>query len=784
MALENTILAGQPNAEYSDGLEYEEAKPDIEEQSRSIIDRLGTLAQEQVVARNHIEIRWLENLRAYHGFYDPEIEAQLRDAKQSRAFIKITGAKTRALVARLYDLIFPTDDRNWSIEPTPVPKLARELADAEQAAKNAAEEANKAVAGNDNQKEQAAVDIGRDEAGRAGAAKQIIEKMTKASKLMQEEMDDQLVESLYPQECRKLITDAGKLGTGILKGPVVHTAARGNWFFDEELKQWRMDTDEEIRPRIKRVNPWAFFPDMSAQTIDEAEFTFERYLWSKKELRKMVKSHGFNEHAIRRLLREDRGINTGIASGLTYIAQLRSIAKDEAAPIKGRYVGWEYHGPLECSEVATLLRAMGQEDIANEYENRADPLDEMSVVAYFCDGELLKIAPEYPLDSGETLYSVFNVVDSEACIFGYGVPHLMDSTQAALNAAWRMGLDNSAYSVKPQIAFDKEHIQPADNDWNMAPGKIWLRVKGGTATDGKVPIEFFNVPNNMQEIMMIVRLCMEFADIESGVPMPQQGEQGAHTTQTVGGMAILQNASNIVFRAIVKNFDDGIITPTMRRLYDWNMQFTKREDIKGDMQVDARGTSVLLVKEVQASNLMVIISGLMANPTFAMMIKPYEAITKLFQSMMIKPADLLITEEEYEEAIQAQAQAEAEAAANGAQDPATITAQARIQSAEITAASRKESDLMAFEIEKIRQQTALISLAEHSNLTLEDLRNRLNIKAIEQEGKERMMAAEIGAERSMAEAARANGETPKGSGGYVSGGTQPTGDSVMSKDPT
>jgi hypothetical protein len=249
-------------------------------------------------------------------------------------------------------------------------------------------------------------------------------------------------------------------------------------------------------------------------------------------------------------------------------------------------------------------------------------------------------------------------------------------------------------------------------------------------------------------------------------------------------MAILQNASNIVFRAIVKNFDDGIITPTMRRLYDWNMQFTKRDEIKGDMQVDARGTSVLLVKEVQASNLMVIISGLMANPTFAMMIKPYEAITKLFQSMMIKPADLLITEEEYEEAIQAQAQAEAEAAANGAQDPATITAQARIQSAEITAASRNESDLISFEIEKIRQQTALISLAEHSNLTLEDLRNRLNLKAIEQEGKERMMAAEIGAERSMAEAARANGETPKGSGGYVSGGTEPTGDSVMSKDPT
>jgi hypothetical protein len=296
-----------------------------------------------------------------------------------------------------------------------------------------------------------------------------------------------------------------------------------------------------------------------------------------------------------------------------------------------------------------------------------------------------------------------------------------------------------------------------------------------------VPIEFFNVPNNMQEIMTIIRLCMEFADIESGVPMPQQGEQGAHTTQTVGGMAILQNASNIVFRAIVKNFDDGIITPTMRRLYDWNMQFNEREDIKGDMQVDARGTSVLLVKEVQAANLMVIITGLMANPVFAAMIKPYEAITKLFQSMMIKPDDLLIGEEQYMELMQQQAEAEA-AAAEQQQDPAIITAQARIESAQIQAASRKASDENQVVIEQIRQRTALISLAEQTNMTLEELNTRLNLKAIEQEGKERMMAAEIGAEQAIAEAARANGEVPKGSGGYVSGGSDTTKvDSVMAE---
>lgn len=766
--MEQPILAGRPNQSDEEVFE-QEAPIDIEDQCRSIVDRLSTLAQEQVTSKNFIEERWLENMRAYHGFYDPSTETALKDAKQSRAFIKITGAKTRALKARLFDLIFPTDDRNWGIGPTPVPKLSKEVREAEAIARDAADRANRAAASGNPEMEQAAIEVGNDQAGRAQAAKQEVAAMRKASDLMQEEMDDQLVESQYPQECRKLIDDGAKLGTGILKGPMVNLSTRGRWLPSDGGFELRQSQDPQ--PRMKRVDPWSFFPDMSARNIEEAEFTFERYLWSKKQLRKMVKTHGFNANAVRRLLDENSSSTTlaNMPTGMSYLSQLRSISRDEALPIKGRMVGWEYHGPLECTEVATLLRAVGEEEAAQEYERRDDPLDEMNVVAFFCNGELLKIAPEYPLDSGETLYSVFNVVEAEGCIFGYGVPHLIDSTQAALNASWRMGLDNSAFSVKPQSVMDKDQIQPADGDWNMSPGKLWLRVKGGTQSDGKIPIEFFNVPNNMEEIVMIIRLCMEFVDLESGIPMPQQGEQGAHTTQTVGGMAILQNAANVVFRAVVKNFDDGIITPTMRRLYDWNMQHNPRNEIKGDMQVDARGTSVLLVKEVQAQNLMVIITGLMADPRFQTMLKPYEAITKLFQSMMIKPDDILVSEEDYQEAMrQAQEQ-------GPPPDPVIINAQSRIEAAQIQAKSRETSDETSLMIEQIRQRTALVDLASRENLSLEELRGKLGIEKEKIASGERKMAFEAGVEKSMADEARARGEQPTGSGGFISAGSKPNG---------
>ena len=758
--MEQPNIAGAPNP--PSFVIGQQSERQLEEKARNIINRLAQQAQEQVSLRQHIEYRWLERIRQYYGFYDQTIEADLKEKKQSRAYIKITGAKTRAMKARLFDLVFPTDDRNWAIEPTPVPKLTREMREAQGHAKQAAEKANRAQDLGNMEEVAAAVEYGNDQANLAASASMEMEKFQRSADLMQEEMDDQLVECGYPQQSRLLIADGCKIGTGVLKGPMVMDGGRGRW--QQAGDSYALVQSDAPRPKIRRVDPWSFFPDMSARNIDEAEFTYERYLWTKSQLRKMVKTHGFSADAVRRLLTEKTGTLTGTPLGMEYIAHLRSIAKDEGAPIKGRFIGWEYHGPLERDEIIILLEALGMEEERLAFAERDDPLEEIRVVAYFCEDELLKIGPEYPLDSGETLYSVFNVDEAEGSIFGYGVGDMLADTQGAANAAWRMGLDNSAYSVKPQVVLDKDQMQPADRDWNMAPGKIWLRVKGQTAPNGKLPVEFFNVPNNMAEIVQIIKLAMEFADIESGIPMPQQGEQGARTTQTVGGMAILQNSANIIFRAIVKNFDDQIITPTMRRLYDWNMQFNPREDIKGDMQVDARGSSVLLVKEVQAQNLLMVVTQLMANPTFAMMMKPYQAVTKLFQSMMIKPGDVLISEDEFEEAQQQAAEAEQP------EDPAVVNAQSRIETAQIQAKSREVENETSLIVEQMRQKTELIKLANAYDLSLEELRTQIGIAQMQEEGKERIIAAEIGTEMEMAEQARARGEDPAGSGGYVSAG--------------
>jgi hypothetical protein len=768
-SVKEPAMAGAPS-EATDAPVLELKDKLYDDKLSQIARRLGTKAQQQVTLKAPVEERWLRAVRMYHGKYDAAFLKALREAGQSTAFVKLARAKTVALEARLFDLMFPTDDRNYSVESTPVPKLADEKKEAELRATNAAAQATQAAG---TSQEQQIVAAGNDEAARAQAATEEIAKATRSAKLMQDEMDDQLIESKYPAECRRGIHDFCLLGPMVLKGPMVNEKTRGRWLplnrpngdpqaqdHEFELKQ-----TEDKRPMVRRVDPWNYFPDMSAACVEECEFHFERYLWTNTDLRRMVKTHGFDPNAVRELLRDDRRDRPTTSPSLNNLILLRSLTDDNSSGmITGRRVGWEYHGPLECEEVCLLLRAMGQDKLADEYERNEDPLNEMRVIVHFCENVVLKIAPEWPLDSGESLYSMANLEEAEGQLFGYGIPSIMEDSQDALNSSWRMALDNGALSVGPQALIAKDEIAPANNAWKFEPRKIWWRIKAGIA-HAPQSIQFFDVPNNMEELAMLIELATKFIDMETGIPQPQAGEE-ARSTPTVGGMAILQSSANIIFRRIVKNLDDGIIAPTMRRLYDWNMQFSSNPDIKGDMQVDARGTSVLLVKEVQAQNLMLVVSNLMANPNIAPMIKAFPAVEKLFQAMMIKPSDVMVSEDDYKKYLDnLQNQPPPKS-------PQEIMAEAQIQRAQIAAESSKLSDQTQQLIAQLRERTAMLDLAAKGEISQAELQAMLAGKKMEIDHKERALVAEAAIDRDNADAARARGETPGGSGGDFNAGAK------------
>lgn len=770
-------LVAQPiGASDSVPLDNREMQQRILEAAGGVVDRLSGLAQEQTTKRRNIESRWLEDLRAYAGVYDETTKSVLDSNKErSSAFVNLTRAKTNAWRARLSDLLFPADDRNWGINPTPVPELeegAREAANESmrlhEEAAAAAERVNREQAVGNQQAAMAEMSQAEQKGALAVAAEEreaeartILEVAKRRSDAMAREIDDQLTECKYPARSRDAIDDAVKLGIGIMKGPLTANRPKRSWRQAGE-NVFELQAAPDPRPEYRRVNPWSFFPDMNAETIDECEFTFERHLPTKKELRKLAKTLDFDRDAVRALLTDEEP-ERGSNSDLDYLSQLRAITGEEQS-VTNRYVLWEYHGNLECEDICHLMRAVGQDEEAAAFEANYDPLEEQMVVLYFCRGRVLKISTDYVLDSGESLYSVFSFEKGEGSLMSaYGVPRIMLDGQRALNGAWRMMLDNGALSTGPQVVIDKTQVEPEDGSWKMVPRKVWLR-KAMTAGIQGSPFEVFNIPMNQAQLAGIIDMAIKFIDEETSLPLIAQGEQGQHITQTAGGMSMLFNSANVVFRRVVKNWDDDVTTPNIRRIYDWNMQFSNKGDIKGDMQVEARGTSVLLVRELQSQQLMTIAATWSGHPVIGTALKVYDLLRMTFQSLSLNPDDILLSKDDFEAKLKQIAEGQQ-------QSPDIIRAEATVKAAQIGAESRMADGQVQKEIALIRRETELIALAQKTGIAIETLKAQLAIKKIDVDSSERKLAAEIGTEQQMAAEARARGERATGSGGAISAGT-------------
>ena len=106
-----------------------------------IIGRLQIEADDRVAMRRNVELRWLEDTRQHQGNYQEKITKDLQNDKKSTLFINETRPKTNSCDARLSDMLFPTDDKNWGVGPTPVPELTNQAKESLEGAKELLDQA-------------------------------------------------------------------------------------------------------------------------------------------------------------------------------------------------------------------------------------------------------------------------------------------------------------------------------------------------------------------------------------------------------------------------------------------------------------------------------------------------------------------------------------------------------------------------------------------------------------------------------------------------------------------
>lgn len=585
----------------------------------------------QARANSGIEEEWREAEEAYQGIDDANrgsqsgatgkpsganggyINGPVKGATRSTVFLNITRPYVDAAAARVGDMMLPTDDTPWSIKPTPVPSFG--------------EMAAESMPPTDQSPMMAPGQDLMDPAQRAPSSMtplaQAMKQAEEAAKAQADgatkQIEDWHVECQWHAEVRKMIEDCARLGTGVLKGPFPVKRTSRKAVSADGLMAFILKS--EIKPASKCISPWKFYPDGGCgENIQDGSSCWEQDAISAKALRDLKGVPGYIEPQIDKVLEMGPQGKSRI-DGLNY-GKVKTSDADN-------YEIWYYYGIADRED----LEAAGV-----DVPERGDVAVPCMVTLV---NDVVIKANLMPLDSGELPFDVMPWQRKTGMPWGTGVARQINTPQRMLNAATRNMMDNAGLSAGPQIVIRKGVITPAVGGMELTPRKIWYANEGADVASVQQAFMIVNIPTMQAELQAIIQFALKMAEDVTGLPMLMQG-QTDNAPDTVGGMQLVNNNASVVLRRIARLFDDKITEPHIRRYYEWLMTYGEDDSIKGDFQIDARGSTALVERDIQ--NQAIIQMGQLAmNPAFG--IDPEKWFIESLKAQRLDPKRFLMDEE-------------------------------------------------------------------------------------------------------------------------------------------
>ena len=576
------------------------------------------------------EQRWLRAYRNYRGLYGSDV--QFTEAEKSRVFIKVTKTKTLAAYGQIVDVLFANNRFPLSVDPTELPegvvkdvsfdpKEPEELrgstslstspygfkGDGRDLPKGATAKTLEGMLGplEDKLKD---VENLKAEAGKTTTSVTFSPAMV-AEKNMEKKIHDQLEESGASKHLRSTAFEMALFGTGVMKGPFAVDKEYPSW--DEEGEY---DPTLKTVPQVSHVSVWNFYPDPDANNMDEAQYVIERHKMSRSQLRALKKRPHFRGEVI----------EAAIAEGENYTKESWEDDLSDYAPEHGieRFEVLEYWG---MCDTAMLL------DQEVEIPKELEKLDELQVNVWICNGKLLRMVLN-PFKPSTIPYMAAPYELNPYSFFGVGIAENMDDTQTLMNGFMRMSVDNAVLSGNLLIEVDETNLVPGQ-DLSVYPGKVFRR-QGGAPGQAIFGTKF---PNVSQENLQLFDKARQLADESTGLPSFAHGQTGVSGVgRTASGISMLMNAASGSIKTVIKNVDDYLLKPLGEGLFRFNMQFDYDKNIKGDLEVKARGTESLMANEVRSQRLMQFLQ-VASNPVLAPFAKFQYVIREIAKAMDLDP---------------------------------------------------------------------------------------------------------------------------------------------------
>ena len=549
----------------------------------SIEDRLSTFGQLlwqyweiNRAFRRPKEMEWLESLRQYKGLYDPEVRIT---QGLSRVYPKLTRSKENQVLSRLMEMLFPEQDKNWEIEPSPDPKVPPEVVMQIALSLVTKDEQGQPVLPTPDKLKAAVMSFAKEKCGNMAIT-----------------IDGQLEEMKYQEEVKKVLRSGLRYGTGILKGPLIHQRESREWIPNVHSGEYRENIKSEDVPYKEQTRIWDYYPDMSTTEPEQMDGSFERHVMTKHDLRQLMKRKDFNAETIREYMVENPD---GDYTAEDWEVDLQAI-EIEAGTGKETAVSGS---PTSSRQAFGYLRKLGKKYIVLEYWGYVDGQDLSACGETVENPELEHGANVWVLgkriikaklyERANEMYNFFYYEKDETSIFGEGLPRIMRHSALSIAAGARKVLDDAAIAG-PQIECNYSLMVPGSDISDVYSRKIWYRE--GRGVEAQYPaVRVVNIDPHTEQLFMIIKEFKQFADEETCLPSWMMGQTANQTAQESSGR---MREVTISIKDVVKNFD-SFTEKNIRDLYYWNMDFNDDPNIKGDYLVKARGVSSLVMKEIR-----------------------------------------------------------------------------------------------------------------------------------------------------------------------------------------
>ena len=532
-----------------------------------------------------VEQRMFKAVRARRGEYDPDVLTKIRETGGSEIYMMLTSNKCRAAASWLRDVMLGSgSDKPWTLRPTPIPTLPPDVT--EEMRQAAIEQMTKVMNATGQMLPPTQLRKYLNEL-REEYLYNLQEEAKFKVRQMENKMEDQLIEGGFIKSLDQFLDDLTTFPAAFLKGPIVRRKPVMKWNSNAQ-SGYQLEVVDDLVLEWERVDPFMIYPSPSSMGIDDG-YLIERHKLRQPDLEALIGVEGYDDEAIRMVL--DTYGRGGLQEWL--------IVDSTKAQAEGRSTvavmqnsehlidALQFWGPV--SGQMLLDWGLSEDEIPDKAKQ------------YYCEAWLIgefviKASLNYhPL--GKMPYFKASYEEIPGTFWGNSTYDLIKDCQDMCNSAARALSNNMGIASGPQVVINVDRVPAGDDITNLYPWKIHQVTSDPMGSSAK-PIDFFQPSSNVQELLTTYEKFSVLADEYSGIPRYMTGNSpSGGAGRTASGMSMLMSNANKAMKQVVQNIDTSVMTPMLERLYFYNMKYSDDNELKGDVNVVARGAIGIVAKE-------------------------------------------------------------------------------------------------------------------------------------------------------------------------------------------